>query len=198
MSAAGELLVKDWPDRGVYAEDLRLVRAVLEGEPSAFDALVRQHGSRVTSVVRRVLADPNELEDAVQETFLRAYQNLRRFRGAASLSTWLVQIALNVCRDRRRGFWRRRVVVGGDPTVLDTAPSGRPQPGDVLLLQHAIDAAVAQLPEKLRLPFVLHAFEELSGAEVAAVLGWSESTVWTRIYSARRKLQERLGDLLGS
>jgi len=192
MHPAGELILDQWPEETGKPEELCLVQAVLAGDRAAFDRLVQQHSAQVTSVVRRVGSEPNEVEDIVQETFLRAYQSLRRFRGRSQLRTWLIQIAINVCRDRQRSFWKRRVHL--------TLPEG-PDPAqgcfvDATLLQQSVAAAVAKLPEKLRLPFVLHAFEELSGIEIAAVLGWSESTVWTRIYAARKQLRTQLVDLL--
>jgi RNA polymerase sigma-70 factor (ECF subfamily) len=196
MHPAGEIVVDQWPKRCGDPEELRLVRAVLDGDAAAFESLVRCHGTQVASAARRFVRDPNDLDDVVQETFLRAYRSLKRFRGGSSLRTWLIQIALNVCRDRQRTFWKRRVVLTTDSATLDAVPSGKPSFSDAAALQQTIEAAVAQLPENLRLPFVLHAFEELSGAEVAAVLGWSESTVWTRIYAARKKLREQLRDAL--
>jgi RNA polymerase sigma-70 factor (ECF subfamily) len=192
MHPAGEWILEQWPEESAESAEQRLVRAVLNGDHAAFDALVRQHSAQVTSVVRRVSSEPNEVEDIVQETFLRAYQHLRRFRGRSQLRTWLIQIAVNVCRDRQRSFWKRRVRLSL-PEGADPAQAGF---ADAAVLQQSIAAAVAKLPEKLRLPFVLHAFEELSGLEIAAVLGCRESTVWTRIYAARKQLRGSLADLL--
>lgn len=187
-------MVKDSLAWGSAGDDQRLVQSILHGNAAAFDALVKQHAQPVTSVIRRFLDDPNDLEDAVQETFLRAYRNLHRFRGQAALRTWLIQIALNVCRDRRRTFWQRRVVLAVDarsfPAASDEGLAER------TAVQQSLDQAIGNLPEKLRVPLVLHALEELSGAEIAVVLGWSESTVWTRIYAARKRLHRELGALL--
>jgi RNA polymerase sigma-70 factor, ECF subfamily len=194
MQAAGEIAVERIPERG-ESDDARLVRAVLGGQASAFDELVERHSSKIASVARRFADDPNDLEDIVQETFLRAYQKLHRFRGDAALRTWLIQIAVNVCRDRRGGFWSRRVVLTGEPQL----PGSSNDPAaisDRAMLRRAIERAVRQLPEKLRLPFVLHVLEDLSGVEVAAALGWNQSTVWSRIYAARKRLRESLGDLV--
>jgi RNA polymerase sigma-70 factor, ECF subfamily len=195
MQSAGEILVEHRPVRGCESEELRLVQAVLAGEAAAFDVLVERHMPRVASVARRFVPDPNDLDDVVQETFLRAYQKLHRFRGEASLRTWLIQIAVNVCRDRRGGFWRRKVVLADDPALLDELVDPNAA-SDRRMLRGQIEQAVRQLPDKLRLPFVLHVFDELSGVEVAAALGWNQSTVWSRIYAARKKLQETLGDLV--
>lgn len=193
MQSVGEMAVETWPNAAGKTDEARLVRSILAGDRAAFDELVRAHSSQVTSAARRFLRDPNDLEDVVQETFLRAYQNLRRFRGQSTLRTWLIQIALNVCRDRSRGFWKRRVALTADSA---TAVAGSSSFSDASVLLQTVEAAVAALPEKLRIPFALHAFVELSGVEIAAVLGCTESTVWTRIYTARKKLQASLGDSL--
>lgn len=196
MASGGESVVEDWiPVEGRDGE-VDLVHAILQGDEAAFDRLVSCHSVQVTSVVRRFTPDPNDLEDAVQETFLRAYRNLRRFRGEATLRTWLIQIALNVCRDRRRTFWKRRVVLAPEPRDLEARPGSRCGFEERATVQHTVARAVDALPEELRLPFVLHAYEELSGAEIAQVLGWNPSTVWSRIYAARKRLQKELGHLL--
>jgi RNA polymerase sigma-70 factor (ECF subfamily) len=176
-------------------EDARLVRGVLAGESGAFEALVARHSGPVGAVARRFVRDPNDLDDVVQETFLRAYRSLRRYRGGSAFRTWLIQIALNVCRDQRRTFWSRRVELAEDRALLAETAGADGFSRDFLLRQ-ALHRAIAELPERLMVPFVLNALEELSGAEIAAVLGCNESTVWTRIYTARKRLRAQLGDLL--
>ncbi len=196
MACGGESVVEEWRPVEDRSAEVELVHAILRGDRGAFELLVSTHSVQVTSVVRRFTPDPNDLEDAVQETFLRAYRNLKRFRGEASLRTWLIQIALNVCRDRRRTFWKRRVVLAPEPRDLEIQPGARRGFEEHAALQHTVARAVDALPEELRLPFVLHVYEELSGAEVAQVLGWNPSTVWSRIYAARKRLQKELGHLL--
>ncbi|MGV3720738.1 MAG: RNA polymerase sigma factor [Actinomycetota bacterium] len=195
MQRGGEIVVEVWPSAAGKTDEARLVQSILDGDRAAFDGLVRSHSPQVTSIARRFLRDPNDLDDVVQETFLRAFQNLRRFRGQSTLRTWLIQIALNVCRDRSRAFWKRRVALTADAGASDSAARSNSFSDASVLLQ-TVEAAVAALPEKLRIPFTLHAFDELSGVEIAAVLGCNESTVWTRIYTARKKLQASLGDSL--
>src|SRR5918998_293242 len=98
MLSAGEIVVEGRPVPGCDPEEMRLVRAVLDGERAAFDVLVERHMRQVVSVVRRMLDDPSEREDAVQETFVRAYRKLSSFRGEASLRTWFIRIAINACK----------------------------------------------------------------------------------------------------
>jgi RNA polymerase sigma-70 factor (ECF subfamily) len=196
MRTVGEMAVpgrrKRAADNGAGDEEQRLVRAAWEGDHSAFDALVQRHWRKIASVVGQFLDDPNDVEDATQETFVRAYENLRGFRGEASLRTWLIRIAVNVCRNKRGEFWRRRVSLEGDDATLHGEPADAKRLAEAAMCRDDLRRAVHRLPEKLRLPIVLHFFEELSGAETAAILGWKESTVWSRIYAGCRELRNQL------
>ncbi len=184
------------------AEERRWVQATLDGDHAAFDSLVERHWRKIASVAGRFLTDPNDVEDTVQETFVRAYQHLRHFRGEASVRTWLIRIAVNLCKARLSGFWHRRVSLTDDLAALDSPPAGAQIPAEALLLQaeweQELGDALQRLPDNLRLPIVLHFFEELTGAEIAAVLGWNQSTVWTRIYAGCRQLRKNLSDYQNS
>ena len=193
MHAAGELALDQGQERPAEDQDRQLVQATLSGDLTAFDTLVDRHWSKVASVAGRFLNDPDDVEDAAQEAFVQAYRHLGSFRGQASVRTWLIRIVANVCRSRRRSFWRRRVELTEEP-----AGPGDPSLDSHTLLEAALSAhhvgeAVHRLPERLRLPLVLYFYEELSGTEIATALGWNESTVWTRIYAAYRELRKQLG-----
>jgi RNA polymerase sigma-70 factor (ECF subfamily) len=193
MTAAGEILVDRRIGLVLEDEDDRLHRAAVAGDDSAFERLVHRHSPQAALVARRLLENPQDVEDAVQETFVRAYQGLRRYRGQAGFRAWLLAIVVNVCRNRRRDWWRWR-------TFLSRSGLGGPEPdarkqAEQQLIRGDLDRLVSALPDALRVPFTLRFFEELSGAEIAAILECPESTVWTRIYSARRELQRRLAKL---
>jgi RNA polymerase sigma factor (sigma-70 family) len=206
MLTGGELAVA--PRREAASGDAgddqerRWIRATLDGDHAAFDSLVERHWRKIASVVGRFLSDPNDVEDTVQETFVRAYEHLRRFRGEASVRTWLIRIAINLCKARRSEFWRRRVSLIDDHAALGPEPAGAQALAEASLLQaeweRALGDALKQLPDKLRAPILLHFFEGLTGAEIAAVLGWKQSTVWTRIYAGCRQLRQNLSDYQNS
>ena len=192
--------------------DQELVKAALRGDFTAFDALVELNWRKVASVSRVFLRDPNDVDDAVQETFVKAFENLHSFRGTASLQTWLLRIAVNCCKNRRRSFWSRWVVLGGDgderksdgsaSLVGSIGAGGLDRSGgmdafDASIQSKAVRGAVARLPEKYRLPIQMHYFEEMKGAEIAAVLGWNESTVWSRIYAGCKMLRKSLAGWSG-
>jgi RNA polymerase sigma factor (sigma-70 family) len=192
MVHSGEVLVERQVRPAGEDEDEPLWRAAAAGDHAAFEALIERHAGRVTSMAVRFLPNPSDVEDVVQETFLRAFENLRRFRGGSSLRVWLLQIAINLCKNRRRGFWWRRVRLTDEDALLASQASDPRDLAEKALARGELDRAIRQLPEHLQLPFVLRHLEELSGAEIAAVLGWNESTVWTRIYAAQRELRKKL------
>lgn len=188
----GELAVEGPPVAAVDP-DLVLLQSAAAGDREAFDCLVERHWCKLVSVAGRFLDDPNEVEDAAQEALVRAFASLAGFRQEASVRTWLIRITVNVCRNRRRSYWFRKVTRcerPWEPPSVAVDPVALAELGfEAVELQRA----VSRLPEKLRLPVVLHFYEGLSGPEVAAVLGWNTSTVWTRIYAACRALRKDLG-----
>jgi RNA polymerase sigma-70 factor (ECF subfamily) len=194
MIAGGELAVEQGRGRPAADADRPLVDAARAGDLAAFDALVARHWRRLASVAGRFLADPDEVDDAVQEALVRAFRQLGGFRGEASVQTWLIRILVNVCKNRRRSpWWRRLILSESQAAALGSDHAPDPQAlAEVRLSLQQLEQAVERLPERLRLPVVLHFYEELSGPEIAAVLGWNESTVWTRIYTAYRELRKAL------
>jgi RNA polymerase sigma-70 factor (ECF subfamily) len=200
MIAGGESLVRLQAGASSASpledEERRLIAAARAGDHAAFDALVRRHWAKVASVVGRVLNSPNDIEDVTQETFIRAFQSLNSFRGDANLRTWLIRVAVNVCKNRRGGFWFRLVQLapGDSPALAGVSDAlSQAEAGLVRSEQQAVLlAALRRLPDKFRLPIVLHYYEDLSGVEIAAVLGWNESTVWSRIYAGCRALRKTL------
>ena len=192
MSICGELVVEQRLGRAREEDEERLWRAAAAGEHAAFETLISRHRRQVASVAARFLTSREDVEDAVQETFLRAYRQLFRFRGECGIRAWLVAIVVNVCRNKRRGFWRWRELLGRHAPSLAPAPDDPRSEAESRLARGELEHAVNELPETLRLPFILRFYEELSGAEIAAALGWNESTVWSRIYAAQRALRRKL------
>jgi len=198
----GELAVeRRRPPSGIVADEegQRLVEAALRGDAAAFEALVDRHWRKIASIAGRFLSDPNEIDDALQETFISAFRNLSRFRGEASVQTWLIRIAINVCKGRRTGWWRRRVRLETEHSAAadtDRAPTSAASVESEVLYgewERTVRCAVGRLPERQRLPILLHFFEDLTGAEIARVLGCSESTVWSRLYAGIENLRKTLG-----
>jgi RNA polymerase sigma-70 factor (ECF subfamily) len=177
-------------------EEARRLRQARAGDAEAFARLAACHLTLIRSVIRRLLPDPNDTEDAVQETLLRAFRSVRAFRGEASARTWLLRIAVNVARTHRGEPWRRRIALVEDPSRLGGGGADARLLAEAAMVrdaeERALHQALAALPERLRLPILLHFFDGLSGAEIAAVLGWNPSTVWSRIYAGCRALRKTL------
>ncbi len=185
-----------------------LVRQAVRGDGTAFRTIMERHNRRLYRVARALLKDDSEAEDAVQETYLRAFAALRTFRGDASLATWLTRITLNEALGRKR---RERPTA--DLEVLDTVAqhdaqiirfptmSADADPERAVarreirkLLEDSVDA----LPDTFRLVFVMRDVEEMSIEETASFLGIRPETVKTRLHRARRLLREALDEHLAS
>jgi len=195
----------------VPPNDIELLRRARGGDFDAFSSLVERFQRRVFAVARRIGGNQHDAEDVTQQTFLSVVDHLGDFREASSVATWILRIATNhalkVLRKRR-----------GLPTVLIDVPAGdeadsyaaMPHPefiaqwrdGPEQLAQQRearelIEIALAELPEKYRVVFVLRDVEGLSVKETAEALGLTEANVKVRLLRARLDLRERLTRTLG-
>ena len=157
-----------------------------EHDEAAFEALVRRHGPMVMGVCRRILHNAHDAEDAFQATFLVLVRKAASIIPRAMVASWLYGVAYRTALGARTANARRRAKEKEMPRreALDQDIWSKLRP----LLDHEL----SHLPDKYRLPIVLHYFEDLTGVEVAAVLGWKESLVWSRIYAGYRELRKRL------
>lgn len=166
--------------------------SVTDGGVIDFDRLVRLEQDRVRALAWRFGVPVSELDDAVQDIFMKAWRARTRFRGDAEPSTWLTRIAVNHLASRRRSI---RVRIAG-MTSWGLRPVVQPiQPDVTLASREAEDRAAAcirRLSSKLRAVFVLRYLEEMSAAEVSRLLAIPEATVRTRAFHARKKLREMM------
>lgn len=172
------------------AAELALLDAARGGCSLAFRALVERYQQRIHRFCYRYLRDEGEALEACQDTFIRAHGALGRFRARAKLGTWLFQIALNLCRDRRR--WKRR-----DHEAIEDhesrIPCHRAAPDEAAMRKAdlaKLDRGLAEMPEKFRAVLVLSCLEGLDHAECAAILKCSPRAVEGRLYRARQRLAE--------
>ena len=159
--------------------------------PATIEALVRDYYSYVYHLAVSILEDPDEAEDAAQETFVAAYLTLERFRGESRFKTWLYAIAVNTCRSflRRRMPWKT-LTRAGRPQV--PGPINPEQATLQTEAQARVWSAVDKLDQKHRLPVLLRYVHDLPISEISQVLGIPEGTVASRLHYARHKLQETL------
>jgi RNA polymerase sigma-70 factor (ECF subfamily) len=185
----------------VQFDEGALVAALQQGDPDAFAELVERHSETIYNLALRMMNNPQEAEEVLQDTFVSAFRALGRFEGRSQLSTWLYRIAYNAALMRLR---RRELPTTSldEPLLGD---EGDPMPRqlvdwsavpDELLLKGELDAvlreAVDRLPEGSRAVFVLRDIEGLSTAETAAVLELTETNVKVRLHRARMALRESL------
>jgi RNA polymerase sigma-70 factor (ECF subfamily) len=168
-----------------------LVRAAQAGDREAFSTLMARHRRTVLAYALTQLGDREEAEDVAQETFVRAYFALRRLRDPLSWEAWLMRIARNLCRDAQR----RRQVRRAEP-IEEHDPEGDSSPEELALARERrrqVSAAVAELPEKLRVPLQMHYASGCTYREIALALELPESTIVGRLAGALRRLRHRLG-----
>ena len=175
------------PDR---KEELALVERCRQGDLGAFEELYRTHAGRLFSLLCRMLGNPADAEDLLQEVFLAAHRKLDTFRGDSAVGTWLYRLATNQCLDHLRSRAARTSQVT-DPLEDDSwlADAGSRGLADRTVSRMDIDRAVAQLPEGCRAAFILHDIEGLEHREIGQVLGIAEGTSKSQVFKARMKLR---------
>lgn len=193
--------VTDAPPSGSYpamphrftgrATDDELVDAARQGDRAAFEELVRRTHADLYNLARRLVSDPDDARDVVQDAYLRAYRSIRKFRGDAQFSTWMHRITAN-CAATHLGKRRRdrHDDLDEEVTVIDTDPERDPESqADLAALRGRLEAAIAELPPRLRAVVVLRDVYDFNHAEIAQELGISESAAKVRLHRARRKLR---------
>ena len=127
-----------------------------------------------------ILGDPQEAEDVVQEAFLRLWEKDPAFESPAHQRSWLLKVTVNGCKSRLRAPWRRRTA-----PLLESYPAADPE-------EQAVLEVIQSLPPKDRAALHLYYYEGYQTAEIAAMTGWREGTVRSRLARARDKLRELL------
>ncbi|HEY3265506.1 MAG TPA: sigma-70 family RNA polymerase sigma factor [Armatimonadota bacterium] len=159
-----------------------LVRARL-GDEAAFTWLLNRYRNRVIRLAAHILRRPDEAEDAAQEAFIRAFRNIRAFRGDSRFTTWLFHIVLRVCLDRRR-LKRWDSEVQWDDTLPLSSPK---DPIDTRLV---VNALLKELSPPLRAALVLRELEGMEYEDIAHVLGIPVGTVRSRLNAARARFRD--------
>lgn len=152
----------------------------------ALTRMMNAYGDTIVRLCTLQLRDCQLAQDASQETFLKAYRFMERFRGESSEKTWLCRIALNTCRSMRRNGWFRLVEVG---SLRESLPAPQ-QAFDVE--DDELTFAIAGLKAKYREVILLYYYQEMKIGEIAAVLGAPEKTVSTRLSRARDMLRDKI------
>jgi RNA polymerase sigma-70 factor (ECF subfamily) len=189
---------------GTDSTDEELVARVQQGDKRAFEVLVRKYQHRIYSLVSRFVRDADEVQDVVQEAFIKAYRALGAFRGESAFYTWLYRIAINTAKNHLLSRARRPPGVDievEDAEYLEGAGALRDiaDPESQLAteqLRQVIDAAIRALPEELRTALTLREFEGLSYEEIAEVMRCPVGTVRSRIFRAREAVDREIMPLV--
>jgi len=174
------------------AEDAALAASCQAGDLRAYERLYRLHGARMKNMARNLLGTTVDAEDAVQETFLKVQRSIASFRGQSSFATWTFRILINTCYDARRSRLRKKEVAN-EPETED-APQ-RPEPrarGAHPSLRMALERAVAGLTRHQRDVFLLYEVEGFHHAEIAGMLGITETASKNTLFQAKKSLRKAL------
>lgn len=184
--------------------DRELVARVQRGDRKAFDLLVLKYQQRIAKLIGRYVQEPSDVLDVAQETFLKAYRAIPRFRGDSAFYTWIYRIAINTAKNHLAAQARRPQESGIDATdaeqlvgAPDLKEYGTPE-GLALTeeIQQTVIAAIEALPEDLKVAITLRELEGLSYEDIAIAMDCPIGTVRSRIFRAREAINERLEPLL--
>ena len=183
-------------------EDARLASALREGSEAAYELLVARFQQPVYNLVYRLMTEPGDSYDVVQEVFLKVFRNIGTFRSQSSLKTWIYRIAVNEVHNYRRWFFRHRrqeVVLEdegeGGKNFGDTVPDRGRSPYDYALdgeKRVLIEDALSRINPMFRAAVVLRDVEDLSYEEIADILDISLGTVKSRITRGRDAMRRQL------
>jgi len=187
--------------------DQQLVERVQNGDKHAFDLLVAKYQRKLTRLLSQFVRDPAEVEDVVQEAFIKAYRALPAFRGDSAFYTWLYRIGINTAKNYLVSQGRKASTLQG----IDTEDAENFEEAGVLReihtpeselmskqIAHTVNETLEQLPDELRTAIVLREIEGLSYDEIAKIMECPIGTVRSRIFRARETISEQLRPLLGT
>jgi RNA polymerase sigma-70 factor (ECF subfamily) len=178
-----------------------LISAVLKGDCASFEPLVRKYQGRVFATARRYARRESEVEDIVQDVFIKAYQKLPGFRGESPFEHWLMRLAVRTCYDYLRGHQRNRETPFTELTDSENdwleqcvvQPDGASERAEAARL--LVDRTLSQLSAASRLVITLLEIEERPVREIAELTGWSISLVKVRAFRARAEMRRILAKI---
>lgn len=184
-------------------EDRDLIDRVIDGDQASYGLLVQRYQSKIFAVAYGVLRHREDAREVAQEVFIKAYRNLPSFRRDSSFYTWIYRITVNLAIDFQRKAFRKRETTFEDvklaPNEISSTgprPMGNPvQQLEEKQLGATIQEAIETLPADQRTAIILREVQGLSYKEIAETMGCAEGTVMSRLYYARKKLQELLKDV---
>lgn len=189
---------------GDKTTDMELVERVQQGDKAAFDILVLKYQHRIVKLVSRYVREPSDALDITQETFIKAFRALPRFRGDSAFYTWIYRIAINTAKNYLVSLSRRPSEVildngDGEGPDIETLQKSLETPEHLLLsdeIRETILDAMNELPDDLREAITLREVDGMSYDEIATTMDCPIGTVRSRIFRAREAIDLRLKPLL--
>jgi len=181
--------------------DTELIAAVLKGETASFEPLVQKYSPRIFATARRYARRESEIEDIVQEVWLKAFQKLKSFRGEAPFEHWLMRLAVRTCYDFLRAHRRNREASFSDLTEPESdwlerfvhQPNGSDD--DLQAARLLISRILEQLSPPARLVITLLEIEDRSVKDISQITGWSVPLVKVRAFRARAEMKKLLAQM---
>lgn len=178
--------------------DAELIAAVLGGDSASFEPLIRKYQPRVFATARRYARRESEVEDIVQEVFIKAFQKLKGFRGEAPFEHWLMRLAVRTCYDFLRAHQRNRETAFSELTEPEAdwlerfvvQPDAAGENADAA--RQLVDKLLSRLPPAARMVITLLEIEGRPVREIAAMTGWSVPLVKVRAFRARRQMRKMI------
>lgn len=178
----------------MQSEDTSLIGQCLGGKPEAYGRLVEKYSGRIINLAYAMMSDRHEAEDVAQEAFVRAYKGLPRFERKAKFSSWLYQIALNLCKDHLKAKSRHAKSAGEEQ--LEGVDGNPREEASAQIVQGELSEkmreAIQALPLLYRESFVLRHLQGLDYADIAKITEVPADTVRVRAYRAREMLRQTL------
>ncbi|WP_460594061.1 RNA polymerase sigma factor [Geomonas sp. Red276] len=177
-------------------DDQRIIALINDGDTRHFQNLFNRYQDRIYNLCRYMLENPQDAEDAAQDTFIKAFQGLKSYTPTSNFYTWLYRIAVNTCLDYKRKFSIYSLFFSTDnEDLIHNFPSPSPSPETSYATRQSmqtLQSALNLLSKKLRVIIILKELERLSYEEIAEVLDVSVGTVKSRISRAREELQKKM------
>jgi RNA polymerase sigma factor (sigma-70 family) len=179
-------------------QDDTIVARIIKGEKELFEIILRRYNQKLYRVIRGYLKDNDDIQDAMQDTYLKAFDKLFQFKGDSAFSTWLIRIGINEALQRIKKQKVKHLTSSLDLTddkIIQLPASKEMNPEYSAISSEAkrlLEVAIDNLPEKYRLVYIMREVEGMNNTEVAAILGIEENNVKIRHHRAKSLMKDNL------
>jgi len=176
--------------------DSELIDKIIQGDKRLYEGIIRKYNQRLYRIARSFIKNEDEIEDVMQETYIKAYQHLKQFEGKSQFSTWITRILINQANHSLNKEKRvKNHIVTSSEDIPDIKPSSEPTPDQNLMndeMKKYLEQAIDELPGSLRSVYIMREVEGLSVNETSEALSISIENVKTRLHRAKATLKDSL------